>query len=146
MKRRLNMTVNGHAVALEVAPHRTLLEVLREDLGLTGVREGCSTGDCGACTVLLNGKAVVSCLTLAPDAEGASVTTIEGLAKDGKLDAMQEAFIAKGAIQCGFCTPGMILAAKSADVLEGNLCRCTGYAKIQEAIRHAGSRGGSPHA
>jgi len=135
MKQILNMTVNGHAVTVETEPNRTLLEVLREDLGLVGVREGCSTGDCGACTVQMNGRAVVSCLILAPDADGASVTTIEGLAKDGKLDPMQEAFIAKGAIQCGFCTPGMIMAAKSAEVLEGNLCRCTGYTKIQEAIR-----------
>ncbi|KAF0242371.1 MAG: aerobic-type carbon monoxide dehydrogenase small subunit CoxS/CutS-like [Planctomycetota bacterium] len=135
MKLRLSMRVNGNAVELEIEPHRTLLEVLRNDLGLAGVREGCSTGDCGACTVLVNGKPLVSCLMLAPDAEGASIVTIEGLAKDGKLDPMQEAFVAKGAIQCGFCTPGMILAAKTEDIPEGNLCRCTGYTKIQEAIR-----------
>lgn len=132
---KISLTVNGNAVALEVAPHRTLLEVLREDLGLVGVREGCSTGDCGACTVLVNGKPLVSCLMLVPDAQGASIVTIEGLAKGGKLDPMQEAFVEKGGIQCGFCTPGMILAAKTEDVPEGNLCRCTGYKKIQEAIR-----------
>lgn len=132
---KISLTVNGNAVALDVAPHRTLLEVLREDLGLTGVREGCSTGDCGACTVLVNGKPLVSCLMLVPDAQGTSVITIEGLAKGGKLDPMQEAFVEKGGIQCGFCTPGMILAAKTEDVPEGNLCRCTGYKKIQEAIR-----------
>jgi aerobic-type carbon monoxide dehydrogenase small subunit (CoxS/CutS family) len=132
---RIRFTVNGRAVDLEVEPHRTLLEVLRERLDLLGVREGCSLGDCGACTVLLDGKAVVSCLVLAPDADGHEVTTIEGLEKDGRLDPIQVAFIEKGAIQCGFCTPGMILAAKGADVLEGNLCRCTGYAKILEAIR-----------
>ena len=135
MKRKLTMTVNGNAIALEVEPHRTLLEVLRNDLGLVGVREGCSTGDCGACTVLVNGKALVSCLVLAPDAEGASILTIEGLAKDGKLDSTQAAFVEKGAVQCGFCTPGMILASKTTDVPEGNLCRCTGYKKIREAIR-----------
>ncbi|NUN47732.1 MAG: (2Fe-2S)-binding protein [Candidatus Brocadiae bacterium] len=132
---KISLTVNGNAVALDVAPHRTLLEVLREDLGLTGVREGCSTGDCGACTVLVNGKPLVSCLMLVPDAEGASIITIEGLAKGGTLDPMQDAFVKKGGIQCGFCTPGMILAATTEDVPEGNLCRCTGYKKIQEAIR-----------
>ncbi len=132
---KISLTVNGNTVALDVAPHRTLLEVLRDDLGLIGVREGCSTGDCGACTVLVNGKPLVSCLMLVPDAQGASVITIEGLAKGGKLDPMQEAFVEKGGIQCGFCTPGMILAAKTEDVPEGNLCRCTGYKKIQEAIR-----------
>lgn len=132
---KINLTVNGHAVALDVAPHRTLGDVLRNDLGLTGVREGCSTGDCGACTVLFNGTPIVSCLMLIPDAEGASVVTIEGLTKDGKPDAMQAAFVEKGAVQCGFCIPGMILASKTEDVPEGNLCRCTGYKKIQEAIR-----------
>ncbi len=132
---KIEMTVNGRAVALEVEPHKTLLEVLRDQLDLLGVREGCSLGDCGACTVLLDGMAVVACLVLAPDAAGRVVTTIEGLEKDGKLDPMQEAFIAKGAIQCGFCTPGMIMAAKAVETLEGNLCRCTGYAKILEAMR-----------
>jgi carbon-monoxide dehydrogenase small subunit len=135
MKRSLSMTVNGRAVRLEVEPHRTLLDVLRNDLDLLGVREGCSTGECGACTVLMGDKAVVACLVLAPDADGAHITTIEGLAKGTALDPLQESFIKHGAIQCGYCTPGMIMAAKGAEILEGNFCRCTGYAKIQEAIR-----------
>ena len=140
---KIRMTVNGMAVAVEAEPYRTLLEVLRDRLELLGVREGCSAGECGTCTVLMNGKPVVSCLVLAPDAEGAEVTTIEGLAKDGKLDPMQEAFIQAGAIQCGFCTPGMIMAAKGGEVLEGNLCRCTGYSKILSAIRAQRSASGN---
>ena len=137
---KIRMTVNGLAVTLDVEPHRRLLDVLRHRLGLMSVREGCSAGECGTCTVLMRpagehtAKAVVSCLVLAPDADGAEVTTIEGLAKDGRLDPMQESFVRHGAIQCGFCTPGMILAAKGGDVLEGNLCRCTGYSKIHRAI------------
>lgn len=135
MRRTLSMKVNGKPVRLEVEPHRTLLEVLRDELDLLGVREGCSTGECGACTVLLNGRAVVSCLVLAPDADGAEVVTIEGLGEAGKLDPLQEAFVQNGAIQCGYCTSGMILTAKAGEELEGNLCRCTGYKKILEAIR-----------
>jgi carbon-monoxide dehydrogenase small subunit len=140
---KIKMMVNGSPVALDVEPHRTLLWVLRERLDLLGVREGCSAGECGSCTVLLNGRAVVSCLVLAPDADGAEVITIEGLAKEGKLDPMQEAFIQAGAVQCGFCTPGMIMAAKGGDILEGNLCRCTGYSKIADAIRE-GRRAAPP--
>ncbi len=140
---KLSMTVNGRAVALDVEPHRTLLWVLRERLDLLGVREGCGAGECGACTVLLDGRPVVSCLVLAPDAAGRSVTTIEGLAEGGNLDPVQEAFVRHGAIQCGFCTPGMVLAAKGGALLEGNLCRCTGYAKILEAVR-AAQTGGTP--
>ncbi|MFH1335442.1 MAG: (2Fe-2S)-binding protein, partial [Candidatus Zixiibacteriota bacterium] len=128
-------------------PRRTLLEVLRDNLGLTGAKEACDTGDCGACTVIIEGKPVVSCLTLAIEAQGKEILTIEGLAKDGILHPLQQAFVEHGAIQCGFCTPGMIMAAKAlldeipkpseAEVrrgIAGNLCRCTGYAKIIEAI------------
>ncbi len=134
---KIGLTVNGLPVKLDVEPHRTLLDLLRGSLDLAGAREGCSVGECGACTVLLNGKPVASCLVLAPDAEGAEVVTIEGLAKGGVLDPLQRAFIEHGAIQCGFCTPGMIMAAKGAERLEGNLCRCTGYAKILAAVRAA---------
>lgn len=129
----MKMRVNGHEVELEVACHRTLLDVLRNDLGLLGTREGCSSGECGACTVLLDDQAVPACLVLAPDADGRSVTTIEGLAND----PLQRAFVEHGAIQCGYCTSGMILTAKSGEPIEGNLCRCTGYAKILEAVRKA---------
>ena len=128
-------------------PHRTLLEVLRENLGLTGAKEGCDLGACGACTVLIDGKAVLSCLTLAVDSQKKEITTIEGLAKEGKLHPLQQNFVDHGAIQCGFCTPGMILSAKAMldkspkpteeEVkrgISGNLCRCTGYTKIIEAI------------
>lgn len=135
MKLEIPMTVNGRTVRVEAEPHWTLLRVLREKLDLLGVREGCSEGECGACTVLLDGRPVVSCLVLAPDAAGARITTIEGLGGAGGLDPLQEAFVRKGAIQCGFCTSGMILAAKGGVEPEGNLCRCTGYAKILEAIR-----------
>ncbi|MBI3097257.1 MAG: (2Fe-2S)-binding protein [Planctomycetes bacterium] len=134
MRHSIAMTVNGRRTVLDVEPHRTLLEVLRDRLDLLGTREGCGVGECGACTVLLNGRAVVSCLVLAVSADGAEITTIEGLAKEGRLDPIRT-----GAIQCGFCTPGMIMAAKGASVLEGNLCRCTGYAKIHEAIAQSAS-------
>jgi aerobic-type carbon monoxide dehydrogenase small subunit (CoxS/CutS family) len=144
------LTVNGHCHSLAVAPQRTLLEVLRDDLGLTGTKLCCGEGECGACTVLLDNRAVVSCLLLAVEADGHSITTIEGLAVSGQLDPLQQAFIDAGAIQCGFCTPGMIMAAKAlllcnpspsrADVQEalaGNLCRCTGYARIIDAVLNA---------
>ena len=108
----LRLTINGKEVAREVAAHHTLLEFLRDDVGLTGTKECCAEGECGACTVLLDGKAVNSCLVLAVETEGSAVTTIEGLEKDGQLDPLQQAFIDKGAVQCGFCIPGMILAAK----------------------------------
>lgn len=150
MKQVLEFRVNGEPYEVAVNPWRTLLEVLREDLGLTGTKQGCDTGDCGTCTVILDGKSVLSCLVLAVEAQGKDVLTIEGLAKEGKLHPIQNAFIQKGAIQCGFCTPGMILSAKA--LLEenphpteheiklgisGNLCRCTGYVKIVEAIQAA---------
>jgi aerobic carbon-monoxide dehydrogenase small subunit len=146
----VQITVNGERLELLLAPHRTLLDVLRNDLGLIGAKEGCSQGVCGSCTVLLNGEAVRSCLTLAVEAQGCEVTTIEGLVKDRSLDPLQDAFAQLGGVQCGFCTPGMIIAAKSLlnknprpseseirDALSGNMCRCTGYAKIIESVKGA---------
>jgi carbon-monoxide dehydrogenase small subunit len=147
MKYSLVLTVNEENVEFQINPNRTLLEVIRNDLGLTGTKEGCGTGECGACTVLLDGEPVNACLTLALQAHGKRVTTIEGLSKGGTVHPLQEAFITYGAIQCGFCTPGMILSAKALldrkpkpkemeirEALIGNLCRCTGYQKIVEAI------------
>jgi carbon-monoxide dehydrogenase small subunit len=141
------MKVNGDEYTLEVETHRTLLEVIRDDLGLTGTKLGCGGGECGACTVILNGKAVKSCLMLAFDADGKEILTIEGLAREGELHPLQRAFVEHGAIQCGFCTSGMIMASKALldenphpseqhikDALAGNLCRCTGYVKILEAV------------
>lgn len=148
--KELNLTVNGKPYQLSVLPWRTLLEVIREDLGLTGTKEGCGLGECGACTVLMDGKAVNSCLVLATEAEGKQITTIEGLAQGDKLHPIQQAFVDHGGLQCGFCTPGMIMAAKALldenptpteeeikQAIAGNLCRCTGYAKIIESIRAA---------
>ena len=150
MKRELNITVNGDDYQLLVATHRTLLEVIRDEIGLTGTKNGCGAGECGACTVLLDGQPVNSCLTLAHEADGREVVTIEGLAEGGVLHPVQEAFVEEGAIQCGFCTPGMVLTAKALldrnpqptteEILEGlrgNLCRCTGYVKIVEAVKTA---------
>jgi len=147
MKRILKLHVNGEEFEVLTEIHKTLLEVLREDLGLTGTKRGCDLGTCGACTVLIEGKPYLSCLTLAVDVQGKKIVTIEGLAQDGELHPLQKAFVEKGAIQCGFCTPGMILTAKAfldenshpseGDVkkaISGNLCRCTGYVKIVEAI------------
>ena len=147
-KQLLTMTVNGNEIDVAVTPNTTLLEVLRDDLGFTGVKEGCSEGVCGACTVLMNGAPIRSCLTLALEAEGASITTIEGLASRGQLHPVQQAFIDQGAVQCGFCTPGMILSSKALldrsphptddeikTALAGNFCRCTGYKKILDAVR-----------
>jgi carbon-monoxide dehydrogenase small subunit len=148
--KELNLTVNGRPYQLSVLPWRTLLEVIREDLGLTGTKEGCGLGECGACTVLMDGKAVNSCLVLATEAEGKQITTIEGLAQGDKLHPVQQAFVDHGGLQCGFCTPGMIMAAKALldksptpteeevkRCIAGNLCRCTGYAKIIESIKAA---------
>ena len=147
MKVPVRLVVNEEAYELEVEPRRTLIEVLRDDLGLTGTKYGCGSGECGSCTVLVEGKAVLSCLTLAVVVDGKHITTIEGLAKDGKLHPIQEMFMRHVAFQCGFCTPGMIMSAKALldekpnpsemDVREhikGNLCRCTGYVKVVEAI------------
>jgi len=150
---RFKATINNRPVDLLIAPNRRLLDVLREDLGLTGTKEGCGEGECGACTVLLDGRPVNSCLVLAPEASGRQITTIEGLAADGRLHPIQEAFLEAGAVQCGFCTPGMILAVKALldedprpdgqaikTAISGNLCRCTGYVKIVAAIRLAAAK------
>lgn len=148
MKHDIKLTVNGDTYSLAVDPWQTLNQVLREDLNLTGTKLGCGSGDCGACTVILDGRSVSSCLTLAVEADGKSIVTVEGLAPSGdELHPIQEAFIEKGAIQCGFCTPGMELSAyhllcknpcpsekEIREGLSGNLCRCTGYNKIVEAI------------
>jgi aerobic carbon-monoxide dehydrogenase small subunit len=146
MKVAIELTVNGEKCSLEVKPNQTLVDVLREDLGLTGTKKGCGEGKCGSCTILMNGRPVNSCLVLAVQADGAEILTIEGLA--GKEPhPLQVAFTEKGAIQCGYCTPGMILTAKALldvnpnagedeikEAIAGNLCRCTGYNKIVEAI------------
>ena len=150
MNKRITVTVNGQERDLFVEARQTLLDALRCNLGLTGTKEGCGDGNCGSCTVLLNGQAVNSCLVFAVEADGQEVLTIEGLGQDGKLDPLQETFIEEGAIQCGFCTPGFILTAKAfldsnRDPTEGeirlaiagNLCRCTGYDKIVRAILKA---------
>jgi carbon-monoxide dehydrogenase small subunit len=150
MKTIIQLTVNGEPVEAAVEPNRTLAQLLREDLGLTGTKHGCGLGDCGACTVILNGKPVNSCLVLAVQAAGGEVLTIEGLAENGELHPIQRAFVDHGAIQCGFCTPGMILSAKALldanpkpteldirTAISGNLCRCTGYQKIVQAIQEA---------
>lgn len=152
-KRLLTFDVNGESFEIAVRENATLLEVLRDDLGLTGAKEGCSEGACGACTVLMNGDPVRSCLTLALEAAGESIVTIEGLAAHGKLHELQRSFTDKGAVQCGFCTPGMILSAKALldrnqnpndddikNALAGNLCRCTGYSKILDAVRDAAAK------
>ena len=144
----LKMVVNGKAVEVKVNPTWTLLKVLREELGLTGTKKGCERGDCGACTVLLDGKPINSCLVLALQAEGKKVETIEGMGTAENLHPLQKSFIKNGAVQCGFCTPGMLLSALALlrknpnptrqeirRAISGNLCRCTGYAKIVKAIQ-----------
>ncbi|MDO8691041.1 MAG: (2Fe-2S)-binding protein [Dehalococcoidia bacterium] len=147
MKHLIKLTVNGQEYEVAVEPNRSLLDVLRDDLELTGTKKGCETGDCGACTVIMDGKPVSSCLVLAVAARDKNILTIEGVAQGGKLHPVQEAFINLGAIQCGYCTPGMILSAKALleenphptewevrEAIAGNLCRCTGYVKIVKAI------------
>ena len=147
---RIAVRVNDREQSLDVRPHHTLLEVLRDTLGLTGTKECCAEGECGACTVLVNGRAICSCLVLAAEADGDVITTIEGLAKDDDLDALQESFVATGAVQCGFCIPGMIMSAKYLlmtnpnptapeiqEGLAGNLCRCGGYQRIIDAVARA---------
>lgn len=146
----IRMTLNGEEVDVSFAPYKTLLEVLREDLGHTGTKHGCELGECGACVVLLDGKPVVSCLILALECDGRSILTVEGLARDGSLHPLQEAFADLGAAQCGYCTPGILVTAKALldqnthpsrdqirDALSGNLCRCTGYLQIFEAVEEA---------
>lgn len=143
----MTLTVNGTPRSFKVYPHHTLLDVLRDQLGLTGTKECCTMGECGACTVLLNGRAVDSCLVLAIEADESEVITVEGLAQHGTLDPLQQAFLDKGAVQCGFCVPGMIMSAKYLlsknphptrdevqEALAGNLCRCAGYYRILEAV------------
>ncbi len=150
MKQLIKLKVNGQLYELEVEPWRTLLEVIRNHLGFTGTKESCSEGQCGVCTVLMDNEAVNSCLVLAAEAQGKDIITIEGLATEGKLHPVQEAIINCGGIQCGFCTPGMIIAAKALldenpdpkeeeikKSLEGHLCRCTGYFQIIEAVQEA---------
>lgn len=152
-KQELNVKVNGKRFSVRVKPYKTLVDVLREDLGFKGVNKGCNRGECGACTVLMDGEPVNSCCVLALQAEGADILTIEGLKEDGKLHPLQKTFIEKGALQCGFCTPGMILSAKKLldynpnptreeikRAISGNLCRCTGYVKIIDAIEEASNR------
>ena len=159
MNRRIVLTVNRQEHELLVEARQTLLDALRYNLGLTGTKEGCGDGNCGSCTILLNGQAVNSCLVFAVEADGQEVLTIEGLGQDGKLHPLQEAFIEEGAIQCGFCTPGFILTAKAfldcnrkptegeiRLAIAGNLCRCTGYDKIVRAImKVAGDKDGKGH-
>lgn len=148
MSQLLHCIVNGKSITREVDDDRTLLRFLREDLGLTGTKEGCGEGDCGACTVMVSGKSVNSCLYPALLAEGKEITTIEGIEKDGELSEIQQAFIRHGAIQCGFCSPGMIVSAEALLLrnpepteqeirrgLSGNLCRCTGYQQMVDAIQ-----------
>jgi carbon-monoxide dehydrogenase small subunit len=149
----LELEVNGERHETLVEPHRMLLEVLRDDLGLTGTKTNCLAAECGVCTVLLDGAAVNACLVLAATARGRAITTIEGLAREGQLHPLQQAFIDHGAVQCGYCIPGMIMAAAGflaehpaptaaeiREALSGNLCRCTGYGKIVEAVADAAGR------
>jgi len=149
----IQFTLNGEEVEAAFAPHKTLLEVLREDLGLPGTKHGCELGECGTCTVLVDGRAVLSCLVLGLDMEGREVTSIEGMAEGPQLHPLQETFAVLGAAQCGYCSPGFLLVAKELlehnsspdrqeikEALSGNLCRCTGYLKIFEAVELAAAR------
>ena len=153
MKVRVSLNVNGESREALVAVHKTLLEVLREDLGLTGTKHGCELGECGTCTVLVDGAPVLSCLALPVETEGAQITTVEGMAEGGRLHPLQQAFAELGAAQCGYCTPGILLTATALlaerpsptrqevkEALAGNLCRCTGYEKILDAVRAAASQ------
>jgi len=148
--RTIHFEINDRHINITVPVHRTLLEMIREDIGLTGTKEGCDEGECGACTVIMNNKAIHACCTLAIHADGCKIITIEGLQKEDELDPIQQAFIDAGAVQCGFCTPGMLLSAKALlDVndlpteeeirtaIEGNICRCTGYDRIVQGIQLA---------
>jgi aerobic carbon-monoxide dehydrogenase small subunit len=150
MKRRIHFTLNGKSMILEVPNHRLLLDLLRDEIGLTGTKEGCGTGDCGACTVFLNRKPVNSCLVLSGELDGADIVTIEGLKIGPELHPIQRAFVQDGGAQCGYCTPGMLMMSKALldenqnpteeeirFALSGNLCRCTGYAKIVQAVQDA---------
>jgi carbon-monoxide dehydrogenase small subunit len=147
---RITLTVNNSLEMVDVPANMTLLQMLREKLSLTGTKNGCAAGECGACTVLFNGEPVNSCMVLAAECEGAEIVTIEGLAQDGQLDVIQKTIIDKGGVQCGFCTPGMLISAKALlnrvpdpteqqikEALVGNLCRCTGYQRIIDAVHAA---------
>ncbi len=149
-KVKISFNLNFEDVTIEINPNRRLIDMLREDFKLTSVKEGCSEGECGACTVIVDGNAVTSCISLAPQVDGCSVITLEGLSKNGELDKLQQSFLDAGAVQCGFCTPGMILSAKALfmknpkptkeeikKAMSGNICRCTGYTKIIEAVEIA---------
>lgn len=149
-KLEIKLKVNGEKKTIQTAPHRTLLKVLREDLNLTGTKDGCSQGDCGACLVIMDGLAVNSCLVLAPQADGAEIITVEGLAENGELSKLQQAFAEKWGFQCGFCTPGMLISSYALlqsnpdptleeikRALAGNLCRCTGYKPVFDSVLRA---------
>jgi len=155
MKKIINLDINGQSQEVTVAPHQTLLQVLRDELGLLGTKKGCDTGGCGCCTVQVDGKAMYSCMIFAMSAQGKKITTVEGLAESAVLDPVQQAFIETGAVQCGYCTCGMIMTIKAylssnnsrvpsdleaRQAIAGNLCRCTGYQKIVDAIRLAATR------
>ena len=159
MKQRVTLNVNGESRETLVASHKTLLEVLREDLGLTGTKHGCELGECGTCTVLLDGEPVLSCLALPLETEGRRITTVEGMADGGRLHPLQQAFAELGAAQCGYCTPGILLTASALlaerpsptrqdvkEALAGNLCRCTGYTKFLDAVELAALRMGRQEA
>lgn len=146
----INFNLNGADVSVSAAPNKRMVDFLRDDLGLTSVKEGCGEGECGACTIIYNGDAVTSCLMMAGQADGSTIITMEGLAKNGELDKVQKAFVDVGAVQCGYCLPGMVLSAKALldkkpnasndeikRAMSGNLCRCTGYSKIIEAVETA---------
>ena len=151
---KITITINGVTDRVDVPSHMTLLQMLREKLALTGTKNGCAAGECGACTVLWNGEPVNSCMVLAVECDGAQIVTVEGLAHDHQLDPIQEAIIAAGGVQCGFCIPGMLISARALldrnpdpsdyeirDALVGNLCRCTGYLRLIEAVKEAARRG-----
>lgn len=151
---RITLTVNGTQEVVDVPANMTLLTMLREKLALTGTKNGCTAGECGACTVMMNGEPVNSCMVLAVECEGADVVTIEGLSQNGQLDPVQDALIKAGGVQCGFCTPGVVISARALlnrvphpteeqirDALVGNLCRCTGYVRIIEAVQEAADGG-----
>lgn len=153
MKQRLTCTVNGEPIDVLVEDYKTLLEILREDLGLTGTKHGCELGECGACAVLVDGQPVLSCLVLGAESAGRHITTVEGLTEDGRLHPLQECFADLGAAQCGYCTPGILMTAKALldaephptrerirEALSGNLCRCTGYGQIIDAVEAATRR------
>ena len=153
MTRPIELKINGETFHVEVEPHETLLDVIRGRVGLTGTKKGCETGQCGACTIIVEGKAVNACLILAVEAHGREIVTVEGLAKDRQLHPLQQAFVEEGAVQCGYCTPGMLLSAKALldenprptqrqvkEAIAGNLCRCTGYVKIVKAIMTAAEK------